>query len=152
MKILSIEPGASGGLVWRDKHGQVHSASMPETGGDTIDLLRSIALDGVKAAVLEQVGGFVGKAQPGSAMFNFGRNYGFLQGALMAMSFRLELVTPQKWQKPFALGTTKDAGSPSKWKNKIKGVAQRLYPEHRITNKTADAFLIFEWAEKRGSF
>jgi len=34
--------------------------------------------------------------------------------------------------------------SPVQWKNKLKAEAQRLYPDIKVTLKTADALLILE--------
>lgn len=120
------------------------------TQGDTIALIRSIkqAADAegvVCVCILELVGGFIGKAQPGSAMFKFGENYGFLKGCIQALGIRLELVRPQVWQKSFGLGTAANCASKSVWKNKLKAEAQRRFPDLRVTHKTADALLILEW-------
>ena len=96
--------------------------------------------------VLEEVNGFVGKAQPGSAMFKFGEGYGFLKGVVQALGIRLVLVRPQVWQKAFGLGTASRCASKSEWKNKLKAEAQRRFPELNVTLKTADALLILDWA------
>jgi len=76
-------------------------------------------------------------------MFNFGRNHGFTLGLLSALYIRTELITPQQWQKRLFLGTSKGM-SPVQWKNKLKAEAQRLYPDIKVTLKTADALLILE--------
>ena len=34
--------------------------------------------------------------------------------------------------------------TPTQWKNKLKAEAQRLFPDIRVTLKTADALLILE--------
>lgn len=145
-KILAIDPGKQGGIVWRAIDGQLISTKMPDTEGDILDILQNAFPLLADTVVIEQVGGFIGKGQPGSAMFNFGRNYGFLIGVAMAIGYRVELVTPKKWQKPYGLGTVAQAGGSTAWKNKLKGLAQRLYPQNKITNSTADAFLIYDWA------
>ena len=36
-----------------------------------------------------------------SSTFNFGMNFGFIQGVLKAYGIPYELVTPQKWKKEF---------------------------------------------------
>lgn len=90
--------------------------------------------------------GYIGKRQPGSAMFKFGRNFGFLLGALQALRVRVELIRPQRWQKGLALGTASACRSPTVWKNKLKAHAQRLYPHLKVTLKTADALLLLDYA------
>jgi hypothetical protein len=62
---------------------------------------------------------------------------------LSGLYIRTELITPQKWQKKLGLGTSKGL-TPTQWKNKLKAEAQRLFPDIRVTLKTADALLILE--------
>jgi len=127
-------------------------------------------------AVMEKVGGYVGGAgQPGSAMFSFGRGAGIIYGCLMYAKVRIEEVTPQKWQKFLSLGHKEHAKATpmvnpamakleakrvaalnakykTEWKNKLKAEAQRLYPEIKVTLKTADALLIYEYAKRLKGF
>jgi hypothetical protein len=128
---------------------------MPATQGDLLDLVREIrtaagAEGGEVVCVLEEVGGFAGKAQPGSAMFRFGEHFGFVKGVVQALGIRLVLVRPQVWQKGFGLGTASSCGTKSEWKNKLKAEAQRRFPELRVTLRTADALLILEYAGRSG--
>ena len=125
---------------------------MPATPGDVIALLRMIkgASDRSGAetvCVLEAVGGYVGVRQPGSAMFKFGENSGFMKGVVQTLGIKLVLVRPQTWQKAFGLGTASGCASKTVWKNKLKAEAQRRFPHLTVTLKTADALLILEWAE-----
>ena len=145
-KYLAIDPGASGGLAWRTSEGTPKAQKMPETEGDILCLLRGFK-HMETTVILEEVGGYVGKAQPGSAMFVFGRNTGFLIGAIMALGFRLEMVRPQTWQKNLGIGNSRSCASKSEWKNKLKALAQRKFPELTITLATADAALILDYAE-----
>jgi crossover junction endodeoxyribonuclease RuvC len=145
--LIAIDPGAGGGIaVWRD--GQpIDAVPMPPTEGDLVSLLRDLCLDPANTvAVIEEVGGFIGKAQPASGAFKFGRNFGFLLGALQALGVRVQLVRPQRWQKALALGNASGCTSRTEWKNKLKGCAQRLYPHLKPTLATADALLILEHA------
>lgn len=133
--------------------------AMPETEGDLLDLLRSLksgadieAVPGSPAetvCVLEEVSGFAGKAQPGSAMFRFGEGYGFIKGVVQTLGIKLELVRPQVWQKAFGLGTASGCASKTEWKNKLKAEAQRRFPLLKVTLSTADALLILEWRMRR---
>lgn len=122
---------------------------MPETEGDRVALLREVrdaaAVEGCElVCVLEQVGGFVGRGQPGSAMFRFGENFGFIKGVIQTLGIRLVLVRPQLWQKGFGLGTASSCASKNIWKNKLKAEAQRRFPHLNVTHRTADALLILE--------
>lgn len=149
MKILAIDPGASGGLAWCNDENNVQAISMPETDGDLVDFLRAIKTENITTAWVEEVGGFIGRPQPGSAMFRFGFGCGLIRGTLMAFGFRVELVRPQKWQKHFSLGTKSLCSSSCEWKNKLKAEAQRKFPEIKVTLKTADALLILDYAMKQ---
>lgn len=146
MKILAIDPGTSGGLAYHDGI-TCGCFAMPETEGDIIQELNSVFQQGVDVAYVEEVGGYCkGVGAPGSAMFSFGRNFGFLLGVLAANKIRVELVKPQKWQKHFGFGTVKTSGGKTPWKNKLKSKAQQLFPHLKITLKTADAVLILQYA------
>lgn len=128
---------------------------MPETQGDLLERLREIksvaGLEGDElVCVLEEVSGFAGKAQPGSAMFRFGEHFGFVKGVIQALEIRLVLVRPQVWQKGFGLGTASACATKSEWKNKLKAEAQRRFPQLEVTLKTADALLILEHAVREG--
>ena len=144
--ILAIDPGKSGVLVWGDgSTAGTKSAKMPETAHDLRDLLYEIIdeLGESPTVYMEKVGGFIaGRGAPGSAMFNFGRNVGILEGVVVGMNLRLILSTPQKWQSAMALGR-KGKSTTTVWKNKLKAAAQNLFPAHKITLYTADAFLIY---------
>ena len=148
--VLAIDPGVSGGVAMA-AFGTVASHGMPDTEGDRLELIRDFKtaadIEGATCmCVLEEVNGFVGKAQPGSAMFKFGESYGFIKGVVQALGIKLVLVRPQVWQKVFGLGTAASCASKSEWKNKLKAEAQRRFPELKVTLKTADALLILEWA------
>ena len=67
--------------------------------------------------VVEHVGAMPG--QGSVSMFNFGQNFGWIQGVLDAYGIPYELVRPQKWKKEFSC--TSD-------KNTSITVAQRLFP------------------------
>jgi hypothetical protein len=67
--------------------------------------------------VLEHVGAMPG--QGSVSMFNFGQNFGWIQGVLDAHRIPYELVRPQKWKKVFSC--TSD-------KNTSVEVARRLFP------------------------
>jgi hypothetical protein len=103
---------------------------------------------------------------PGSTMFTFGQSYGALRMALTACGLveceSWFTVRPQAWQKWLreylrdlpsghpAYGTTllprdtRGGESSSRWKGRLKSVAESLFPGYydRITLKTADAILL----------
>lgn len=146
--VLGIDPGASGGIAcWRHNE-PLRAFAMPETEGDQIELIRELTAPGIAVAFLELVGGFTGKGQPGSAMFKFGRSFGFTLGVLQTLGVRVELVRPQVWQKPLGLGTASSCATRNEWKAKLRSCAQRLYPKLKPTLATADAILMLDFGLK----
>lgn len=146
MKIISIDPGRSGGISsWDELSTKVYN--MPQTVGDLIDFFK--AFDREYVVVMEEVTGFIrGNPAPGSRMFNFGRGIGQLEGVIQALGFRLELVRAQKWQKALSLHKDKDM-KPAEWKRKLRAEAQRLYPNVKVTLQNADTLLILEYRRRR---
>lgn len=145
-ELIAIDPGKSGGIAWRMAYG-TRAIPMPATEPDIAQKLKEIYYHLDKPTVLiEEVGGYIGRPQPGSAMFTFGRNFGFLLGVLTSLGARIVLVRPQKWQGFLGLG--KSEGNRTKWKNKLKQKAQNLYPGLAITLSTSDALLILEYGAK----
>ena len=149
--LLAIDPGKSGGFAARYPDGRFVLEAMPVTETEVCALLaqwcREAALEGVQMeALLERVGGFVGKRQPGAAMFTFGRGVGVLVGLLMALRIPFREVTPQAWQKAVGAGTS--AGrSKAQWKRHLLDLARKHHPDAKgLTLRTCDALLIAESA------
>lgn len=145
---LAIDPGKSGGFAWTFGVRETNCVKMPETEGDVLDLLRSIRAAGIERLVIEDQVSVVGPGMKiaASAMFKFGRGFGFILGAAMGLGYRVESVRPMKWQKSLSLGTKKDAGGTTPWKNKLKGIAQQRFPNCEVTLSVADALLILDYA------
>ena len=149
MTTIAIDPGAAGGIAVQRDNQPVSATPMPATEGDIVDFLRAIAAEAdAVVAIVEEVGGYIGKAQPGSRAFTFGRHFGFILGVLQTLGVRVELVRPQKWQKALSLGSASGCASKTEWKNKLKASAQRLYPRLKPTLATADALLILDYARR----
>ena len=151
--ILAIDPGTSGGIAYRDTNLTGETAKpMPQTDTETVALIQALTAYAHernlhKTAYIEKVGGYIaGATTPGSAMFNFGQGVGLIKGALLALGWRLIETAPQKWQKPFSLGKSKDHPTKTHWKRHLKDTAQKRYPAQRVTLATADALLILEYA------
>ncbi len=149
---LGIDPGASGGLVAITyfSHGDsIDSVPMPVTERDIwLWFCRDTTY-----AVIEKVGGFIPRkgaehGQPGAYMFNFGASYGGLRMALIASGTPFEEVPPQRWQKALHISPKGKGESRTEWKSRLKALAQQLYPNEKITLKTADAFLLATYCKR----
>ena len=153
MKVLvAIDPGASGGIAWRDGTGAVHAEKMPET---PTDILMLLAERHAEFAICENVGGY----QPGNsgpAAASFARHVGNIEMALLALKIPHKYVAPTTWMNavcPTRTKLTKDqkigldpdslraklAKAKQMRKNDIKAEMQRRYPGMRITLATAVA-------------
>lgn len=145
-KYIGIDPGDQGGIAVLSADGSVvEVAKIPTTPMDVLDFLSKYKDDSF--CILERVGGLPG--QGGSAMFNFGKGYGHLQMALLALGIPTNDVTPNKWEKSFQLGSSGKYGK-TEWKNRLKAKAQQLFPSlgRKITLATCDALLIAEYGRR----
>src|SRR5438477_590717 len=146
---LGIDPGAQGGLAFLQGT-SITAIPMPETLEELWDWFEKLVIlgRGEIAAVIEQVGGWVGPKRrkdgsqvdgaPGSHMFKFGQSYGRLQAFLTAAYIPYEEVHPKRWQK--GLGISRERGeTKGVWKGRLKEKGQELYPGLKITLKTSDA-------------
>lgn len=145
--IIAIDPGKKGGLAVMDLNNEVVDvANMPDTPQDLLEFLKEAKNYGDCVCYLEKVGGMPGNG--GSAMFNFGKGYGHIEMALLALEIPTMTVTPQMWQKTYNVGsvsiTRSDAADKREHKNKLKAKAQQLFPSlgKRVTLQTCDALLI----------
>lgn len=141
-KIIGIDPGKNGGIsVYTcDENRIIESVKMPETMQELYSMLYSYKYNSV--CYLERVQGIPGNGAAG--MFNFGRGFGHLEMALLALKIPYVEVTPQKWQKALQLGH-KGTKTATQWKNKLKERAEQLYPGVKVTLSVADSLLIVEY-------
>lgn len=155
VQMIAIDPGAAGGIASFRRDDSTWATKMPATDKDIFDVLcmRATLPDGSylwsPVAYLEDLVKFAGRNMPSSAMATYASNWGIVKGILIAQQYKIILVPPKKWQKALGLGKAKDS-SRTEWKNKLKQMAQQLYPHIDVTLATADALLILE-AAKRGT-
>lgn len=122
MIYIGIDPGKNGGIAIMDDIGVLVTPFSEES------LLKK--LDGIlflddAICILEHVHAM--PKQGVSSTFNFGMNFGFIQGVLKAYKIPFELVSPQKWKKEFSC--TSD-------KNTSIDVCKRLFP--KVNLKTTE--------------
>lgn len=155
MRYLGIDPGASGGLVLLASGEEEWFSTW--TLGNSTDRQTWGFINGSQAdfCCIEKVGGYIaGNPAPGSAMFNFGANYGRLIGFLVASEIPFEQVTPQRWQKALAIPTKVKKGkgrmgeTKTEFKRRLRAHAERLFPKVSLTNALADAILIAEFCRR----
>lgn len=154
-RIIAIDPGINGGISVYSKTCKevIDCIPMPESPNDLLKFLSHHQKNAV--CYLEKVQGIPGMGA--TAMFNFGRGFGQLEMALVAMKIPTIEVTPQKWQKELQLGV-KGHKTTNEWKTKLKTFAQQLFPnierKFNLKTKTAwlkvsDSLLIMEYARRQ---
>lgn len=144
MVYIGIDPGRSGAMAIISAEGNVLSV-LPFNEHEYIKYLHYYS--GECACCLEHVHSM--PKQGVASSFNFGLNFGWIQGVLSAYHIKYELVHPQKWKKEFSV--TGD-------KNSSIEVCRRLFPLASLkrTDKCkkdddgfAEALLMAEYARRR---
>jgi hypothetical protein len=146
--IIGIDPGANGGIAWGSSNQKACAVKMPATNGDILALLRGYYQPG-SVVYLEDLVKYAGTDMKGATMSVYARNFGFIEGAVMALGLRLVIVPPKKWQGIYGFGSSRNL-TKTVWKNKLKAEAQRRNPHLKVTLATADALLILEWGGTNG--
>ena len=144
MRVIGIDPGATGALVMLENGAPIEWEEMPVVKiGSTTRVNASAVADFLTASLAAHV--FVESVhsmpkQGVTSSFNFGHNVGTIMGVLGALHIPHTLVTPQAWKKTAGLiGTDKDAA---------RARALQLWPDWRELDKKgngqalADAALI----------
>lgn len=145
---IGIDPGKNGGIaIYKENDGMmcVNLLVLPFSDENIIEAISKVNPT-ESCCVLEKV-----NAMPGQgvvSMFNFGQNFGFIQGVLKSFKIPYELVPPAKWKKEFSV--TSD-------KNTSIEVAKRLFPGVQLfaTKRSrkehdgmAEALLMAEYARR----
>lgn len=169
MNLISIDPGASGGIAFQPERGDADTWKMPGSQPDVLNIIRAIkerCLSQSITCYIEDPPKYIGQNVPSSSIFVMAENYGYIKGVLQALGIRTIQVTPQTWMKALNLGKKgimraplistleekkavqqHNAQAKRDWKNKLKAEAQRRYPDLAATLATADALLILDFAK-----
>lgn len=148
--IACIDPGKSGGIVFK-LGPSVISMAMPATVHDLNQSFQDMKNHGVQTVVLEKVTGFIrvpGRPQMAGSSGVMMKNVGWIEAFTVAYGMRLEEVRPQVWQPKVGM-FRKPGEDQTAWKDRLKDLAQKLYPHHKVTRATADAFLLLEYATRK---
>lgn len=144
---VGIDPGQSGGLAVvayepnKNCFELVYALPMAKTERDVYEDV-GLCCNTSSDAAIEKVHSM--PKQGVASSFKFGMGYGFLRGCLISTGIRMYEFTPQYWQKVLGIPSRKKAEGKPQFKNRLKAVAQRLFPKEgkSISLATADAILI----------
>ncbi len=154
---MGIDPGSSSGcIVVLDENGQFvgNIRFANSTLKQVNDFVRDAAWEFDLNCLVEQVNVMPGEGV--SSAFTFGKNNGFIEGILIAHGIPYETKIPRSWQKLFGIqarfkskkGETGTEETKTEFKRRVRGYAERLFPNVKITNDVADALLIAEACRK----
>ena len=146
MIYIGIDPGKSGAMAMIGEDG---ITVLPVSETTYLAHLRALSQPSRENArvCLEHVSAMPGQGV--TSMFNFGKGFGWILGALDAFGLSYELVRPQKWKKEFSI--TAD-------KNTSIAVCRRLFPGVSLLRSDrcrkdhdgmAEALLMAEYARRR---
>lgn len=117
---VGIDPGLDGAVVALDGASRVVARFVlptvsAGTGGkrtlDTRGFVNALTLVGntyEMLVALEELGSRPAERMGASSAISIGRNHGRLEGALVTLNVRYDLVRPQRWQKALGLGSDGD--------------------------------------------
>lgn len=83
-------------------------------------------------------------ARGAASQWSQAEHYGILLGILVGLPVKYEIILPKEWQSIYYIKKTRGELQ-NAWKNRLKKVAQEVYPQSTITLKTADAALILNY-------
>ena len=81
------------------------------------------------------------------AISSFMKNVGHIEMALLALNIPFKEVTPQTWMKYYGMRKEKTE-SKTEWKRRLRELLQRIMPDVKVTNDTADAILIANYCKQ----
>lgn len=145
--ILTIDPGASGGLALLNREKIVEAFPMRDGMTEQIDAIRHIAATNPGLMAVIEKAGFHRPGNSAVSTATFSRHCGHLEAALYSAGIPFEEVAPRTWMKALgALPADKTAR-----KNAIKEQVARRFPHLAVTLKTADALGMLVWAMQRSN-
>jgi Holliday junction resolvasome RuvABC endonuclease subunit len=143
---IGIDPGSSSGciaIIYLDASGNIARTETIEfakhTTKEWYDKLHSLVALHVPLAILEKVHGMPDMGVTSVSVFM--KNVGHIEMALLALEIPFKEVTPQTWMKHYGMKKEKTESKPQ-WKQRLRERLQRIMPEFKVTNNTADAMLI----------
>jgi hypothetical protein len=174
---IAIDPGASGGICCLKETRVLQRievlslCSMPDKERFWSWFTRVIEFhkgrDEPMQLILERVTGYIPPrkgteeeewahhGQPGSAMFEFGRNFGALEAFIIASGCfvegrNFEVVSPNVWQRGLGIEKRRAGEDKKEFKRRLRDFADKLFPGHGVTLSVCDALLLAEYKRRNG--
>ena len=143
---IGVDPGKSGSIAILTDD-DIHSVTKMPVDAFGYDIIFDSSFDDYNCiAVVEKVHAMPGQGV--TSMFTFGYGVGRLHASLELYYVPYHLETPQTWMKWHKMKKIKDESGTS-YKNRLKSLAQRLFPHQKIYGWNADALLIAYYCRER---
>ncbi len=147
MLIVGIDPGEkSGGIAWIDVEGNYGAEAMPDTHLKLVKRLHELC--GNLHVFLEHLQPLPSRVRGAVASFKLGTHYGMLQGILISYRLPFTIVRPQLWQGRLGCSYPGQEISYAEKKKRNRILAQKLFPDIKVTHAIADALLIAEYGRR----
>ena len=149
MLAIGIDPGKSGALavIYTDEDNKPFRVKVIPFEETAYRDALATCVDSRVVCCLEKVGAMPGQGVV--SMFNFGQNFGFIQGLLQANKIPYQLIPPQTWKKEFSLSSDKQS-SIDVCKRLFPDISLMATPRSRKENDgMAEALLLAEFARRR---
>lgn len=151
MYVLGIDPGADGGacLISVENRACIEIIGFKKLSErKRIDWFDELPIRFSEVhAYLEKVHGW-SKHDSARNAFKFGDAFGSVRTSLVSNRIPFTFVDPKRWQIQLGLGPGRFFRTKTDRKNAHKQVAQRLYPEIKMTHAIADAVCIAEYGRQ----
>ena len=143
-RYIGIDPGKSGGITMIEND-CIETSKCPVRTIDMALVFHSFIGDNPSSVnlLMEKVW-----ARPNNAVraaFTYGVNYGQWLGIAAAAEIHMYTVLPSEWMTAIGCKKGMEYGERKKW---LKGKAQSLYPNCKVTLYNADAILIAHYAKE----
>jgi len=143
---IGVDPGKSGAIAVLEDVKVLATVKMPTNMDQYDELFVGKMFDASAIAVVEKVHAMPGQGV--TSMFNFGYSVGRLHASLECHEIPYHLETPRTWMKWHGVKKSKSE-SGTQWKNRLKDLAIRLFPDEKIYLWNADALLIAYYCRER---
>ena len=144
---LGIDPGKGGGIGVVNEEDDIKQAfKFPKDIEDLAPMIGSV-VSGYNTdeicVMIEHVHSFPTDGRP--AAFSFGRNLGHWEGVLSTFELDKTTVAPRTWQEHYDVPVMPDKYERKRW---LKSIAQKLFPNIKVTLAISDALLITNYAKE----
>ena len=147
---MAIDPGASGGVAWRESDGSIHSMPLKPLYGDVFAIMNFLEkrVNVFTDFIFERQLGAGGEKSNPTRSFRFGEGYGMMVGVVACNSrpSSMRFILPQRWMKATTPMKSNEFETRSLWKAHLADIARKKFPHGKVTLATADALLLLDYA------